>query len=34
MSIVNLYETATKMWAIGLVELGDISNWESGANYG
>ena len=34
MSIVNLYETATKMWAIGLAELGDISNWESGANYG
>lgn len=34
MSIVNLYETATKMWAIGLVELGDISGWAYGENYG
>lgn len=32
--IVNLYSSATSMWAIGLVELGDISNWEPGANYG
>ena len=34
MSIVNLYQNATKMWAIGITDLGDISNWESGGNYG
>lgn len=34
MSIVNLYQTATKMWAIGLVELGDISSWDYGQTYG
>lgn len=34
MSVVNLYSSATSMWAIGLVELGDISNWEYGGNYG
>lgn len=34
MAIVNLYETATKMWAIGLVDLGDISNWTPDSTIG
>lgn len=32
--IVNLYSSSSSMWAIGLVELGDISDWVSGGNYG
>ena len=32
--IVNLYSSSSNMWAIGLVELGDISNWVPNGNYG
>lgn len=32
--IVNLYSSSSSMWAIGLVELGDISNWDYGNSYG
>ncbi len=32
--IVNLYSSSSSMWAIGLIELGDISNWDYGNNYG
>ena len=34
MGNVNLYQTATSMWAIQLVDLGDISSWRSGIGHG
>lgn len=30
--VVNLYSTATKMWAIKVTNIGDISSWGTGSN--